>query len=149
MDLSAFLIAASTVRPAVIPSRTIFFACAVLYRFAGPRCGKVYPSRMEDEVRWLICAVYHGHWEIDVYKESVIRRATCGHLVWVAAAGQRVWDDAYPLCEECFLASDLPNDTNLESAPGAMEDIERLFGAERAREALADFNSFRARWRKK
>lgn len=86
----------------------------------------------EEEVKYLVCATYHGPWEMELYPESVIRKAACGDLVWVAAAGQRIWDEAYALCLDCYGETVLPDDATLNLAPGVIADVRRVHGEEAA-----------------
>lgn len=89
----------------------------------------------EADIKYLVCATYHGHWEMEQYREAVIRKAACGHLVWVASAGQRMWDESYAVCLDCYKATVLPDDATLHVAPGAIGDIRRVYGDEVASRA--------------
>lgn len=88
----------------------------------------------EEEVPFVVLQRFGSHREIALYPTSRVTRANCGHLCWLSPQGEGMAAMNYTVCTACFEASWQPPDEEMQTVPGAVSALEKLWGPDVAAE---------------
>jgi hypothetical protein len=93
-----------------------------------------------DQVNALVVPVFHGYWEAPEFPDGCVRRAGCGHYVWVVPAAAMTLVTEY-ICVDCALMMMRTSKVESRLLPGAMDQ----FAAE-SPEMVDELRAFMAKY---
>lgn len=80
------------------------------------------------DVQFLILSPYRGHWQMEIFPDSRIVRANCGHLCWLSPQGESRLQVAYTNCLDCAQEIVDSPDQQKFMVAGTFSAIRRLWG---------------------